>query len=475
MNNEGMRATDAAAMRICYNHFTMKKSILFFASAITVTAAFAGVLDNAWLKGTTDKNPLSYAPDEPMVFTITPMELDGAVPDGKYNLWWKISDDFGRAEEGTRPFTGEPMVFTASLGQPGFVRLEAYVCTPDGKRYSKKFLGDTSTPEGQKAMNEFEKKPHHVFFDGGAAVNPDALEPPEEPADFDEFWARQFERLDKVPIKCDRVETDCPNPQVRRWAVSITCAGLRPVTGYLSIPKAVEEGKTFPVRLETHGYNGDSFLPNKPGWASAGEIVLNINAHGLKLPEFGATEADRKALRWEVRSNGKSYAFDPEQNKDPEVAYFNGMVLRVKRALQFLKTLKGWNGVDIYASGGSQGGLQTIWAAGCGEGVTKAYSGITWCCDLPMDNNRKGWYIPYVDGLAYYDAVTWGKRIPETCRTEITRAGIGDYTCPPMGLAKLWNAIPGSNKIIKWVQGSQHGYVPPAYEGRDFEIRKIAQ
>ena len=79
---------------------------------------------------------------------------------------------------------------------------------------------------------------------------------------------------------------------------------------------------------------------------------MNINAHGLKLVEFGATEADTKALRWEVRSNGKTYAFDPEQNKDPEVAYFNGMVLRVKRALQYLKTLKGWNGKDLYASGG---------------------------------------------------------------------------------------------------------------------------
>jgi hypothetical protein len=39
-----------------------------------------------------------------------------------------------------------------------------------------------------------------------------------------------------------------------------------------------------------------------------------------------------------------------------------------------------------------------------------------------------------------------------------------------MGLAKLWNSIPGGNKSIKWVQGSQHGYVPPEYEGRDFVI-----
>jgi hypothetical protein len=38
-----------------------------------------------------------------------------------------------------------------------------------------------------------------------------------------------------------------------------------------------------------------------------------------------------------------------------------------------------------------------------------------------------------------------------------------------MGLAKLGNSIPGNNKSIVWVQGSEHGYVPPMYEGRDFK------
>ena len=35
-----------------------------------------------------------------------------------------------------------------------------------------------------------------------------------------------------------------------------------------------------------------------------------------------------------------------------------------------------------------------------------------------------------------------------------------------MDFAKLWNALPGNKKIL-WVQGSEHSYVPPAYEGRD--------
>lgn len=448
---------------------------LIHAFAFAAATAAAGVLDSAWLRGSTDKDPLSYKPGEEMVFTITPESLDGEIPEGAYELWWKISDDFGGSEQGRVPFTGEPFVCRARLDRPGFVRVEAYVDEVEThSHYHKKFLGDATTPEGQKAMNDFEKKPKSVFFDGGAAVLPGELPATNEPDDFDAFWTNQFARLDLVPIKADLVETDYVNDKVRCWAVRIDCAGLRPVTGYLLIPKAADDGAKFPARLETHGYNGNSFSPNKPGWRDAGQIVLNINAHGLKLPEFGATEADRKALYWEARSNGKTYAFDPEQNADPETAYFNGMVLRVKRALQYLKTRPEWDGENLIASGGSQGGLQTIWAAGCGEGVTRAAAGIPWCCDMEMNTARlerkassNSWYIPWTESMGYYDAVNFAKRIPASCHVEITRAGLGDYTCPPMGIAKLWNAIHKGNRKILWVQGSQHGYTPPEYEGRD--------
>ena len=46
------------------------------------------------------------------------------------------------------------------------------------------------------------------------------------------------------------------------------------------------------------------------------------------------------------------------------------------------------------------------------------------------------------------------------CPVEITRAGLGDYTCPPSGLALYYNAVPGK-KSISWVQGSEHGFIPP--------------
>ena len=446
------------------------KKLMLVLSATAACGLFAGPFDKAVLHGDANKvRAIEYAPGEEMTFTLS---LQGAekVADGEYFVAWNRFGDDGQTTGGKVDVNKLPLVVKTKLDKPGFVRVRAVVVDKKDKVYRKQFVGDVKTPEGKAAMNRFERMDKRVFFDGGAGVQPEKLVSYPEPKDFDAFWAKQGERLKLVPIKADRIELPCANPNARIYAVQVACAGLRPVTGYLSVPKAAEKGAKFPARLETHGYNGDRCNHDAPTWARDNEIVLNINAHGLKLPAFGATEADTKALRWEVRSHDRTYAFDPLQNADPEVAYFNGMVLRVKRALQYLKTLPEWNGKDLLASGGSQGGLQTIWAAGCGEGVTRAESGITWCCDMYTSGKLRldpknglasdGWYIPWTEALGYYDAANFAKRIPKTCLTIVTRAGLGDYCCPPTGLAKLYNNMT-CPKQINWVQGSTHGYVPP--------------
>lgn len=429
---------------------------------------FAGPLDRAWLKGVTDRDPLSYRVGDEVSFTVTAEGLEGTVPDGAYFLSWKRTGDDGVVTEGREAFDGKtPFVCRTKIGTPGFVRLEAYVVDKEGNRYRQAYLGDTRTPEGQKAMNRFEKKPHFVFFDGGAGAETERLELPPEPADFDAFWKGQFARLDAVPLRVDRVELENKYDDYRLFAVRLDSAGLRPVTGYLIEPPDAGTRK-YPAVLQLFGYDRNVSQHNPPpGAYKKDAIVLEINAYGMNLPAFGGTEADRKALKWEIESNGFTYAFDPKQNADPETAFFNGMVLRIKRALQYLKTLPEWDGRNLMARGGSQGGLQTVWAAACGEGVTAAESYVTWCCDIAGNDRRDGWYVKWTEALGYYDAVNWAKRIPGNCRVDVVRAGLGDYVCPPMGLAKLWKALTCSKRIM-WVQGSQHGYVPPeAYPGRD--------
>ena len=457
----------------------MKRISIAVIAALVAIGSFANpkALQKAWLKGTTDKAPIYYNPGETMVFTIEPQDVAGELPEGKYFLKWERTGDDGIKEEGKEPFTGtKPFVYKTSIAKPGFVRLHAVVVDEKDQPFKKKparFKGDRNSPEGQRALRKLKKLKRLVFFDGGAAAGIDTLQQgAPEPKDFDAFWAKQKEALAKVPFNAKRVEIKCRNPKVRLYALSVDCTGGMPVTGYLSIPKAAENGNKFPIKIGSFGYGvSEQKAPRNP---DSDAIGLKINAHGFLLREFGGTDEYYKTYSARISSNGYTYAFDPKQNSNPETSYFRGMILRMIRAIQYTKSLPEWNGKDIEVSGNSQGGAFAIWAAGCGEGVTRAFSSVTGFCDHGKElvGRLQGKWprIKYVEALGYFDSVNFAKRIPDTCRVDITRAGLGDYACEPSGLAILWNNLK-CPKTIVWVQGSEHSYAPPEYEGRD-TIRK---
>ena len=404
--------------------------------------AFADAWDTVHLRGRTLEDKVFYAPDEKMSFELKLTDA-GQVTNREYFIKWTRTGDDGKREEGQAPaFADSPLVVETTLSTPGFVRIYAKIVGKDGKPHKNRY--------------------GTIDFDGGAGVQPEKLQGVPEPADFDAFWAKQKARLAAMPMTVVRKEIPCKKGRV--YAVEISCPSVRPVTGYLRMPADASAEKRYPCHLETHGYSYD---PRHPHWppqeVEDGKITLNINAHGMRLPVFGGDEAYYRALEWEISSGRVGYAFDSNQNKDPEIAYFNGMALRVMRALEYLKSLPEWNGKDLIAQGGSQGGMQTIWAAALDPQVTRAEATVPWCCDIggtEFGRNRGDEYIGWVPALGYYDPVNMARRISKTCQTVIPRAGLGDYVCPPSGVAILYNNIPGPKKIT-WVQGSTHGWAPP--------------
>ena len=135
------------------------------------------------------------------------------------------------------------------------------------------------------------------------------------------------------------------------------------------------------------------------------------------------------------------------------------MILRVLRAIEFLKAQPEWNGKDLRAAGGSQGGFQALAAAALDKDVTQCAANVPWCCDLGgiTLGRLRGWRPDYADGLGYYDAANMAKRIK--CETKIV-GGLGDYVCPPSGVCVLYNNI-NAPKQLDLVQGKTHGYTPP--------------
>ena len=432
----------------------MNRQFIFLALAFAAAAAQASVL----MVGKTDKPPLSYKCGEEIKFEVK-LVNGKDLPAGAKMRWSLAADDGQRREGVVAPPVAAPFEIATKMDKPGFVRLLAVVVGEDGKDYQQDFAENELTPDGKRPMNKWEKAERGVFFDGGAAVEPEKLKSMPEPKDFDKFWAKQLARLAKVPMKVRKVEAKSCTPDVKIYIVEIACAGKRPVTGELSIP--TKPGK-YPALLEVDGYGIYAPDPNHERgaiWRPADKIILHINAHGFNMPEFGADAAYYEALKKEL----EGYAFDKKENSDPETTYWNGMALRVVRALQFLEKLKAWNGKDLEVHGGSQGGLQTMWGVALDPKVSRATPYVTWCCDLASREKQGrmgGWRPEWQDALGYYDPVNMAKRVRRTQRVDIERVGLGDYIAPPSTVQVLYNNLK-CPKSVKFVQGSNHGYVPP--------------
>lgn len=438
---------------------TGKREMRTICAAIFATLAVSVVFANAWdgvlLKGRTDKdNPVGYKAGEKIVFALVASEVPAELENAGYSVNWKRTGDDGKVESGKVPFrSGEVCKVVTKLGSPGFVRLEAYVVDANGKRVMRDKLapGAPAWERNQKA----------VFFDGGAGVDVDKIGRfTPEPKDFDTWWKKQRQLLATVPLKATRKDVKTFRG-VKIYEIYVDCCGPRPVTGYLLIPDGAKP-KSCKVRCTFQGYG--FYKQGCPEWAAAGckersEIFLEINAHGYEL---GREQSYYDAFVKGIQPKGYAYAFSPEENAKPETAYFRFMAMRVLRALEYVKTLPEWNGKDLVAEGASQGGLQASWAAGLDPDVSLALPSVTWGCNFaatePGGLLHGGWFIKYAPGLEYFDAISHIARAK--CPVEIRRVGLGDYVCPPSGQAAFYNAIK-TPKSILWVQGSQHGLVPP--------------
>lgn len=380
---------------------------------------------------TTNKPAISYKPGEKMVFTI--QLLEDAKPVAGRKLTWNRRGDDQRTEAGEAVSSDtQPLTIETACDRPGFVNVEVRVLDADGKR--------VKDAKNQDVLGSF-----------GAGVEPEKLTGVPEPADFDAFWAKQKAKLKDVPIKATLVPVPGTNPKFDIFDVKIDCPGGKPVSGYLAKPKDAAP-KLLQARVSFMGYGVTSANPEPRD----GMISLSINAHGI---ENGKDKAYYEELQ---KSELKGYGFDKTQNSDPETAYFNGMMLRVLRALEYVKSLPEWNGKDLLAEGGSQGGLQCLTAAGLDPDVTACRAWKPWCCDLggPTLGRIAGWRPEWNPALAYYDPINHAKRI--RCETTIF-TGLGDYVCPPSTNAVLYNNLAGP-KTIEYIQGATHGADPKGAE-----------
>ena len=419
----------------------MKKTCL--AAFVLLGATAYGLnWDNALIMGTTPGGKMFYEPGEEMVFTLKLEGMKEPLPTGTYFVDWERRGDDGLKERGRAPlpFPPEGLVLKTKSDKPGFVCIEANVVTKDGKRVPKN--------------HRWEKR---VFFQGGAGVQPELIPMADEPADYDAFWDACLKELAAVPMDAQMTPVECPDKEVRLYAVRIPCAGPWPVTGYLTIPVKASKTNRMPITASYRGASQDEQLPPKNGPHDRISMLINPNGYELgRGPEYV------KQFFKDVSEPGFGYGMGPKSNEKKETSYWKWCALRAIRYLQWIKTLPEWNGKELVLGGGSQGDWQCYHAAAHVPGVTRINANGSWGCDWTGQEQFKRLRSTYRPGcwypdMAYFDPVFAAKRI--SCPVNISFSGLGDYCSTPASLTLVYRNLKGPKKIT-YVQGSTHGWRP---------------
>lgn len=358
---------------------------------------------NYRLTGTTGRKNAEYQPGEPMVFQFRLLNA-GKAASGTLQIS-RVGDD-GKTETKLMKTSPDGWVrYTSSLSVPGYVMVKATLLDPYG------------APAKCDPNNV-------VQFGLGAGVRTAELEQGvPEPADFDAFWEKCRKELEKVPVKVLERKEFRQSGKAVVWDVKVACAGPRPVSGYLAIPKGAAQ-KSCPLVLHFDGYG----VRSAPVIESAKEIHFSVNAHGV--------DNGHKAHEYNVLGLG-GYGFRNAENENPDTVYFKYMILRDLRALEYAKTLPEWDGKTIRLEGGSQGAFQTVAVAALSSGITSIRIAVPWFCDLGgvTVGRVRGWRPDYRKALNYYDTVNFARRVKCPVRMN---AGLSDYVCPPSGTRILY-------------------------------------
>ena len=354
-------------------------------------------------------------------------------------------DNYGSKKLGERRIDlakENPFEVVLSLDEPGFARVQVAGCG-----WSKPFTWGVG----------FE--PEKIVAAG------------EAPADFDEFWSRGIETLEKT-VPLDPRMTLVPERSKGRfnfYRISFATFSDARVYGFLTIPKEAGPKNRFPVTVQV---------------ASAGKGKWGIDAQGLD---------DRIRMYFTVHS------FDPPKTLDelyalhekleadlkkrygvssyslaglaeaPEKYYFYKVVLGINRAVDWLWRRPEVDRKRFGYEGGSQGGGFGWMLCGLNGKFTSTVLRVPALSDQrgPLVGRNASWpnavgnpafsekdREAVVRNIAYFDGVSFAPRIKIPARVVV---GLADNTCPPNSVYATFNRLGSSDKKILNGIGCGHG------------------
>lgn len=266
------------------------------------------------------------------------------------------------------------------------------------------------------------------------------------PSDFMDFWQKAIKDNREIPL--DPKMTLLKDRSTEELNVyEISFQNYKPgsrIYGILCVPKAPGRYPAIfnPPGAGIHKIQGDLTT------AKDGFITLQIGIHGIPL------NMDPEEYKKLANTTFKRYRVDGMNNRD--TYYFKRVYLGCVRAIDFIYTLPEFDGENIAATGGSQGGALTLVTTALDNRIKYLAAYAPALSDLTgyLFDRAGGWPHMFknigsnkdraVNSLQYYDAVNFAKQIKVP---GLYSFGYNDETTPPTTMFSTYNSITAPKEL----------------------------
>jgi cephalosporin-C deacetylase len=288
----------------------------------------------------------------------------------------------------------------------------------------------------------------------------------DEPADFDDFWARTLAEAGQHDLAATYTPYDLPLAGVEVYEVSFAGWGGHRINGWFLLPRGAEG----PVPCVMHyiGYSGGRGFPKDHLlWPTAGYAVFVMETRGHGGANVGSpgTTPDPHG-----GANPQAPGMMTRGILDPEDYYYRRVFTDAVRAVDAALEHPAVDGSRIVVSGGSQGGGIAQATAALHPAVKAAL------VDVPfLTHFRRAVEItgkdPYQElvrfmatrrdsaeqvfrTLAYFDGMNFAARgrVPA-----LYSVALMDDVCPPSTVFAAYNHWQGPKEIVVWPWNNHEG------------------
>jgi cephalosporin-C deacetylase len=300
---------------------------------------------------------------------------------------------------------------------------------------------------------------------------------PEEPVDFDAFWAKTLAEAERHPVDAEFVPYDAGLTTVDVLDVTFRGFGGQPVKAWLILPRG--RSGPLPTVVQYIGYNGGRGIPYSwLTWSALGYAHLVMDNRGQG--GGGTSTADTPDLAPEGHGSS-SPGFLTRGIEDPYRHYYRRLITDAVRAVDAAKAHPDVDPARVVALGGSQGGGLALAVAGLRDDVAAAVADVPFLChyrrasqitdDGPyaevarwLSGNRQH-VERAMETLSYFDGVNFAARA--SCPAWFSVA-LMDRVCPSSTVFAAYHRYAGPAEIEVFPYNGHEG-------GAEYDLpRKLA-